>query len=124
MANLEPMKRDLEVELIENTYVVSTRPLPPRTKALVYINGEKQEKEPDYFNGLRNVFLFDLRQALPDLPEEELAWRAHFMIGAMAHEKRSFQDGFAVITSRASSEMVQKAATVGMPLLAAISAPV
>jgi FdhD protein len=45
------------------------------------------------------------------------------LIGAMAKEKRPFGDGFAVITSRASSEMVQKAATVGMPLLAAISAP-
>ncbi len=45
------------------------------------------------------------------------------LIGAMAKDRRSFNDGFAVITSRASSEMVQKAATVGMPLLAAISAP-
>jgi len=31
--------------------------------------------------------------------------------------------GFLVITSRASYEMVQKAATVGIPILAAISAP-
>jgi formate dehydrogenase accessory protein FdhD len=45
------------------------------------------------------------------------------LIGAMAREKLGFDDGFAIITSRASSEMVQKAATVGMPALAAISAP-
>src|SRR5262245_60747122 len=45
------------------------------------------------------------------------------LIGAMARGKSSFQDGFCVITSRASSEMVQKAATVGMPVIAAISAP-
>jgi len=45
------------------------------------------------------------------------------LIGAMALEERAFGEGFAVITSRASCEMVQKAATVGMPLLAAISAP-
>ncbi len=45
------------------------------------------------------------------------------LIGAMVKEKRTLGDGFAVITSRASSAMVQKAATVGMPLLAAISAP-
>jgi FdhD protein len=32
-------------------------------------------------------------------------------------------DGFAVVTSRASYEMVQKSATVGVALLAAISAP-
>lgn len=61
--NLEPMKLDTEVELIENTYVLSTR---PGTKARVYVNGQEQEKEPDYFNTVRTVFLFDLRQALPD----------------------------------------------------------
>ena len=45
------------------------------------------------------------------------------LIGAMARQQLRFTDGFAIITSRASSEMVQKAATVGIPLLAAISAP-
>jgi FdhD protein len=45
------------------------------------------------------------------------------MIGAMAREGRSFAEGFALITSRASFEMAQKAATVGITLLAAISAP-
>jgi len=45
------------------------------------------------------------------------------LIGAMAHGERAFGEGFAILTSRASSEMVQKAATVGIPLLAAISAP-
>jgi FdhD protein len=45
------------------------------------------------------------------------------LIGAMAREGAAFDGGFAVITSRASSEMVQKAATAGMRLLAAISAP-
>jgi formate dehydrogenase accessory protein FdhD len=45
------------------------------------------------------------------------------LIGSMAMEGHAFDNGFAVITSRASSEMVQKAATVGMRILAAISAP-
>jgi FdhD protein len=45
------------------------------------------------------------------------------MIGAIAREGRSFGEGFAVITSRASFEMAQKAASVGITLLAAISAP-
>lgn len=45
------------------------------------------------------------------------------LIGALARERASFADGFALLTSRASSEMVQKAATVGIPLLAAVSAP-
>jgi len=33
--------------------------------------------------GLR--FVAALRRALPELPEEELIWRVHFMVGAMAH---------------------------------------
>ena len=45
------------------------------------------------------------------------------MIGALAREGRSFEQGFALITSRASFVMAQKAATVGITLLAAISAP-
>lgn len=45
------------------------------------------------------------------------------LIGAMRAADLDATRGFAVITSRASYEMVLKAATVGMPLLAAISAP-
>ncbi len=45
------------------------------------------------------------------------------MIGAMTNKEQRFDHGFAVITSRASFEMVQKAATVGITVLAAISAP-
>jgi FdhD protein len=45
------------------------------------------------------------------------------LIGMMAGRGLSFQDGFLLITSRASVEMVQKAATVGIASLIAISAP-
>jgi len=45
------------------------------------------------------------------------------LIGALAAKGLPFSQGCAIITSRASYEMVQKAATVGIPLLAAISAP-
>ncbi len=45
------------------------------------------------------------------------------LIGAMARERLPCADGFVLLTSRASSEMVQKAATMGIPLVAAISAP-
>lgn len=45
------------------------------------------------------------------------------LIGAMADEKRDFTTGAALITSRASYEMVQKSATMGVGFLAAISAP-
>jgi formate dehydrogenase accessory protein FdhD len=45
------------------------------------------------------------------------------LIGAMARAGTDVRSGFAVITSRCSFEMVQKAATLGMPVLVAISAP-
>lgn len=45
------------------------------------------------------------------------------LIGAIARRRLGFQTGFAVITSRASCEIVQKAATVGISVVAAISAP-
>jgi FdhD protein len=45
------------------------------------------------------------------------------LIGMMAERELSFQNGFLLITSRASVEMVQKAAMVGIANLIAISAP-
>jgi len=45
------------------------------------------------------------------------------LIGAMARGRIDPEAGFAVITSRCSFEMVQKAATFGIPILVAISAP-
>lgn len=45
------------------------------------------------------------------------------LIGAMAKAEMDFSGGFSLLTSRASVEMVQKAATAGMPALVAISAP-
>ena len=45
------------------------------------------------------------------------------LIGAMGRERIDAADGFILITSRASYEMVAKAASVGIPLLVAISAP-
>ncbi|MGA7750676.1 MAG: formate dehydrogenase accessory sulfurtransferase FdhD [Gallionella sp.] len=45
------------------------------------------------------------------------------LIGMMAERELGFQHGFLLITSRASVEMVQKAATVGIASLIAISAP-
>jgi formate dehydrogenase accessory protein FdhD len=45
------------------------------------------------------------------------------LIGALAWRGHDTRDGFAVVTSRASYEMVQKAAAAGIRLLAAISAP-
>ncbi len=44
-------------------------------------------------------------------------------IGALVRQGADFTGGFMLITSRASYEMVQKSATVGISFLAALSAP-
>ncbi len=45
------------------------------------------------------------------------------LLGALARQRTDMSDGVALLTSRASSEMVQKAATLGVPMVAAVSAP-
>jgi FdhD protein len=45
------------------------------------------------------------------------------VLGALARERIAARDGFLVVTSRASYEMVQKAAMCGVELIAAISRP-
>jgi FdhD protein len=45
------------------------------------------------------------------------------LIGALAREKADFGRGFIAMTSRSSFELVQKSATMGVPLLATLSAP-
>lgn len=45
------------------------------------------------------------------------------LIGALVRHRVDVRQGFIAITSRASFEMVQKAAFAGVPLLAAVSAP-
>ena len=45
------------------------------------------------------------------------------LIGALSRDGVDTRNGFAVITSRCSFEMAQKAITAGIPVLAAVSAP-
>lgn len=45
------------------------------------------------------------------------------LIGAIAAQGKAFDDGFVLMTSRASYEIVQKAAAVGIAVVAAVSAP-
>lgn len=45
------------------------------------------------------------------------------LVGALGRDGVNLQDGFAVLSSRCSFELVQKAATVGIGMLATLSAP-
>lgn len=45
------------------------------------------------------------------------------LIGCMARKNKNFQDGFVLLTSRCSFELVQKALAMKIPMLVTISAP-
>ena len=45
------------------------------------------------------------------------------LAGALTRDNRTGTGGFAILTSRLSVELVQKAATMGLPVLVAVSAP-
>lgn len=45
------------------------------------------------------------------------------LIGALSSQRKAFDGGFVLMTSRASYEIVQKAAAVGIAVVAAVSAP-
>ena len=45
------------------------------------------------------------------------------LIGSLAQQRKAFDGGFVLMTSRASYEIVQKAAAVGIAVVAAVSAP-
>jgi FdhD protein len=45
------------------------------------------------------------------------------LIGALLRTRANTESGFALVTSRASVEMVQKSARAGIAVLAAVSAP-
>jgi AcrR family transcriptional regulator len=56
-----------------------------RLMGRVYAEGLLSQVVQRHFLPTTGRFLAALRRAVPDLPQEELMWRVHFMVGAMAH---------------------------------------
>ena len=75
-----------------------------------------QSQAPFVING-NSAGLF--ARTRPELERPDV----HLIIGALARAGREPADGFFVVTSRASYELVQKTAVAGAPLLAAVSRP-
>jgi AcrR family transcriptional regulator len=56
-----------------------------RLMGRIYSEGLMPQIVQKHFQPTMGRFLAAFRRALPELPEEELLWRVHFMVGAMAH---------------------------------------
>lgn len=56
-----------------------------RLMGRIHAEGMMSQLVQKHFRPTTGRFLAALRRALPGLPQEELMWRVHFMVGAMAH---------------------------------------
>jgi hypothetical protein len=65
--SLEPLKSEVEYDVMENTIVLSSKPCSSDSnKALVYSRNGQTAITPDYSNVERAVYLLDLRKQIPD----------------------------------------------------------
>jgi hypothetical protein len=64
---LEPLKSDLEYDIIENTLMISSQPcFADSNEATVYSHKWHHAAFPAYYNENRAVYLIDLRKEMPD----------------------------------------------------------
>jgi AcrR family transcriptional regulator len=81
----------VEVEKILESFLLPTVEVAGRSPDFVRLMGQMLAEGmmprivEKHFRPTGMRFVSALRQALPALPEEELLWRVHFMVGAMAH---------------------------------------
>jgi hypothetical protein len=81
----------LDVEKVLDSFFTPTvetaerNPQFVRLMGRIYGEGLMPQILQKHFRPTTGRFLTALRRALPHLPQEELLWRVHFMVGAMAH---------------------------------------
>jgi AcrR family transcriptional regulator len=80
-----------EVEKILKSFLLPTAEVAGRNPGFVRLMGQMLAEGmmprivEKHFQATGLRFVAALRRAIPELPEDELMWRVHFMIGAMAH---------------------------------------
>ena len=81
----------LEVEKVLESFFLPTVEVAIRNPEFVRLMGQMLAEGmmprivEKHFQATGLRFLGALRRAVPELPQEELMWRVHFMVGAMAH---------------------------------------
>ncbi len=80
-----PVERVLEAFLAPMAEVAACHPQFVKLMGRMHAEGLMPTIIGRHFQPMVDRFHAALRRALPDLPEDELIWRVHFMTGAMAH---------------------------------------
>ena len=81
----------LEVEKVLESFFLPTVEVAIRNPGFVRLMGQMLAEGmmprivEKHFQATGLRFVGALRRAVPELPQEELMWRIHFMVGAMAH---------------------------------------
>ena len=81
----------LEVEKVLESFFLPTVEVASRNPGFVRLMGQMLAEGmmprivEKHFQATGLRFVAALRRAVPELPQEELMWRIHFMVGAMAH---------------------------------------
>ena len=93
------LEKVLEAFLVPMSEAADRNPQFVRLMGRMYAEGMMGAIVQGHFQEVIARFVAAMRKALPDLPEHELLWRIHFMIGAMAHTMCGAPD-----STRVSSE--------------------
>jgi AcrR family transcriptional regulator len=81
----------LEVEKVLESFFLPTAEVASRNPGFVRLMGQMLAEGmmprivEKHFQATGLRFVAALQRAVPELPQEELMWRVHFMVGAMAH---------------------------------------
>lgn len=81
----------VEVEKVLESFLLPTVDVASRNPGFVRLMGQMLAEGmmpqivEKHFHATGLRFVTALRHAVPELPPEELMWRVHFMVGAMAH---------------------------------------
>lgn len=79
------VEKVLDAFFAPTAVVASANPQFVRLMGRIYSEGLMPQIVQKHFRPTTGRFLAALRRALPGLPQEDLMWRVHFMVGAMAH---------------------------------------
>ena len=63
---LEPLKKDLSFDILENVLIVSVKSCSVKKSITAFIKGVKSDIDAAYFNAVTSVYLIDLQKVMPD----------------------------------------------------------